>query len=106
MGNPPKRIVMNKLIRRYFKGDIKNVGTQEAAVLKQELLTCWDQHGVNSPKCTHLINAYDKGWAMDVIFREKYMEQVKQYPNYFEKMFPPKINKMHRKGREADAFWL
>ena len=41
MGNPPKRVVMQKLIRRYFKkrGDIRS---EEAMKLKSELSKCWE----------------------------------------------------------------
>ena len=37
MGIPPKRVVIGKLIRRYFKRK-GNVGSEEAAVLKNEIV--------------------------------------------------------------------
>ena len=42
MGNPPKRLVLNKLIRRYFKGQGRAVQSEEAMALKSELLDCWE----------------------------------------------------------------
>ena len=42
MGNPPKRVVMSKLIRRYFKrlGGIE--ASSEAGQLKGEIVKCWE----------------------------------------------------------------
>jgi hypothetical protein len=66
MGNPPKRIIFTKLIRRYFKkrGDIHS---EEASKMKNELINCWEKFGVDHPKCVHLIPKFDKGWAIDLI---------------------------------------
>ena len=72
MGNPPKRVVLNKLIRRYFKRQSASVGTEEAAMLKNELVTCWETHGVDHPKCQHLIPKLDRGWALDISAQFKY----------------------------------
>ena len=68
MGNPPKKIVYRKLIRRYFKkrGDIYS---EEAMKLKNELVKCWETFGVDHPKCVHLVPRFDKGWALDLIIR-------------------------------------
>ena len=67
MGNPPRRLVLNKLIRRYFKRETGMVQSEEAMGYKMELVNCWEQHGVDHPKCAHLIAKYDKGWELDVI---------------------------------------
>ena len=75
MGNPPKRIVYSKLIRRYFKKQ-SNIFSEEAMKMKQELSKCWEQYGVDHPKCLHLIPKLDKGWAIDFNTKQKYMEQV------------------------------
>ena len=66
MGNPPKRVVYQKLIRRYFKKRA-NVQSAEAMALKIDLMKCWEQYGVDHPKCEHYIPAYDKAWAMELI---------------------------------------
>ena len=67
MGNPPKRVLLNKLIRRYFKKQSASVGTEEAAMLKNELINCWESYGVDHPKCSHLIPKLDRGWALDLV---------------------------------------
>jgi hypothetical protein len=41
MGNPPKRVVYQKLIRRYFKKRA-NIFSEEAQKLKNELIKCWE----------------------------------------------------------------
>ncbi len=71
MGNPPKPIVIRKLIRRYFKkkGDIHS---EEAAIMKNELIQCWETFGVDHPKCSHLVPKYDRAWALDLSLKEKY----------------------------------
>jgi hypothetical protein len=69
MGNPPKRIVYRKLIRRFFKKS-GNIHSEEAAKLKGELVSCWEKFGVDHPKCVHLIPKLDKGWAIDLIVRQ------------------------------------
>lgn len=40
--------------------------------MKGEMIKCWETHGVDHPKCEHLIPKYDKGWALDLITKEKY----------------------------------
>ena len=71
MGNPPKRVVYQKLIRRVFKrtGEIK---TNEAAMYREALYTCWERHGVDHPKCDHLMANFDRGWALEMINRERF----------------------------------
>jgi hypothetical protein len=71
MGNPPKRIVFTKLIRRYFR-KMGNVHSEEAHKMKGELIKCWETFGVDHPKCTHLVPKFDKGWAIDMIAKQKY----------------------------------
>ena len=89
MGNPPKRIVLNKLIRRYFKGQGKKVQSEQAIAMKKELVDCWEQNGVDHPKCQHLIEKYDYGWALDLSYEDKFRQQVKQYPSVFNKLMAP-----------------
>ena len=74
MGNPPKRLVYSKLIRRFFKKQAYNIQSEEAIAMKQELINCWEQNGVDHPKCLHLIPKYDKAWAMDLNTKQKYTE--------------------------------
>ena len=66
MGKPPKRVVMNKLIRRYFKQKGGIEASQEATSLKSEIVKCWEQYGVDHPKCFHLIPKLDRGWALEL----------------------------------------
>ena len=68
MGNPPKRIVFRKLVRRYFKKRA-NIFSEEAMAMKSELTKCWELFGVDHPKCFHLIPKLDKGWALDLNVR-------------------------------------
>jgi hypothetical protein len=68
MGNPPKRIVYRKLVRRYFKKRA-NIFSEEAMKYKSDLIKCWETFGVDHPKCVHLIPNFDKGWALDLITR-------------------------------------
>ena len=67
MGTPPKRNVYQKLIRRYFKNKSYGVVSEEATVHKNNLIKCWEAHGVDHPKCQHLIPLYDRAWALDLI---------------------------------------
>jgi hypothetical protein len=105
MGIPPKRMVMSKLIRRYFKRK-GGVSSQEASVLKNELINCWEQNGIDHPKCLHLVPKYDRGWAIDMISSEKYAAQVKQYPAHFQQLMTPQIDQMYMKGRDPQAHWM
>ena len=106
MGIPPKRNVLGKLIRRYFKRKGGNIASEEAAMLKNELITCWDQFGVDHPKCMHLVPKLDRGWALDMIAREKYEQQVKQYPSHFQNILTPKVDNMYYKGTDSKGYWL
>ncbi len=104
MGNPPKRVVYQKLFRRYFKKR-GNVFSEEAMKLKSEMIKCWEQYGVDHPKCEHLIPKYDKAWAIDLITKQKYQQQVASYPQHFENMMAPELDHMYYKGQKADGFW-
>jgi len=50
MGNPPKRVVYQKLLRRIFKrsGDVKS---PEAQQYRNELYMCWERFGIDHLKC-------------------------------------------------------
>ena len=106
MGNPPKRIVLNKLIRRYFKGQGRLVQSDHAVALKRELIDCWEQNGVDHPKCDHLKAKYDLGWAIDLNDGDKFKQQVKQYPSVFNKFMAPQYNKMYDKGTASTGYQL
>ena len=97
---------MQKLIRRYFKESTATLQTQEGVKLRAELATCWETYGVNHPKCDRFVEGYDRAWVLDLAFRHKFEMQVKQYPAYFEKMFPPHVNKDITRGRQSMAATL
>ena len=106
MGNPPKRVVMSKLMRRYFKKQGSGtVASEEAQMLKNELIQCWEANGVDSEKCTHLMPKFDRGWALDMISRQKYEDQVRLYPAHLNTMLAPKPNKMYFKGTSSTGYW-
>ena len=105
MGLAPKRQVLSKLIRRFFKNK-GNVGSEEAALLKSELAECWAANGVDHPKCNHLIPKLDRGWALDMIARQKYDQQVEQYPQHYANMLTPAVDKMYSKGTDSKQHWL
>ena len=71
MGNPPKRVVYQKLLKRYFKrqGDVKS---PEAAQYRSDLYNCWEKFGIDHLKCQHLVKNFDKGWAMEMANRESF----------------------------------
>ena len=104
MGNPPKRVVYQKLIRRYFKrtGDIKS---DQAAQLRNDMYQCWERFGIDHPKCEHLISGFDKGWAIEMSNRESFYNQVKLYPSHFNNSLAPLADKMYFKGRKNDGHW-
>lgn len=105
MGNPPKRIVYRKLITRYFKKR-GNIFSEEAMALKGELMKCWEQYGVDHPKCVHLVPKLDRGWAIDMVTSQKYEQQVSQYPAHFENLMAPQLDKMYFKGRHSQGHWI
>ena len=104
MGNPPKRVVYQKLIRRYFKrsGEIKS---EQAATYRTELYKCWERYGIDHPKCEHLVANFDRGWAIEMSNRERFYDQVKLYPAHFNSMVAPQPDKMYFKGRNPEGFW-
>ena len=104
MGNPPKRVVYQKLIGRYFKrtGDIKS---EKALQLRSELYQCWERFGVDHIKCQHLVTGFDKGWAIEMTNRETFYKQVKHYPSLFNSMLAPLPDKMYFRGRKNEGFW-
>lgn len=106
MGNPPKRVVLSKLMRRYFKRQGQSaVASEEAQLLKNELIQCWEANGVDHPNCEKLIPKFDRGWALDMITRQRFEEQVRLYPGQLNKMLAPMPNKMYFKGTASTGFW-
>ena len=105
MGQPPKRVIYQKLIRRYFKrtGEIKS---EEAAGLRNELYQCWEKFGIDHVKCLHLVPGFDRGWAVEVGNRERFYDQVKLYPSHFNNMLAPKPDHMYFQGRRNGGKWL
>ena len=106
MGNPPKRVVLSKLIRRYFKRQGGIEASQEATQLKSEMVSCWEQYGVDHPKCNHLVAKLDRGWALELAAQASYKMQVEKYPTHFNNMLTPKIDKMYYKGTESTGHWI
>ena len=105
MGTPPKRVVYRKLFRRYFKKRT-NIFSEEGMVYKHDLIKCWETYGVDHPKCAHLIPNYDKAWALDLLTKQKYQQQVASYPAHFENLLVPEIDKMYFKGQKSQGFWI
>ena len=106
MGNPPRRLVLSKLMKRYFKKQTTtNVNSAEASSLKNELVQCWETHGVDHPKCQHLIPRFDKGWAIDMSQSEKYADEVRQYPSHLNNLLTPPQNQIYAKGTNSTMFW-
>ena len=104
MGKPPQRVVYQKLIRRYFK-KTSTFRSEEAASYRNDLYSCWDKHGIDHPKCEHLIKNFDKGWALEMNNRERFAEQTKMMPSVFNNMIAPLPDKMYFKGRTGQGFW-
>ena len=97
---------MSKLIRRYFKRIGSVEASQEATLLKNELVTCWEQNGVDHPKCNHLVARMDRGWALELAAQERYQKQVHAFPTHFNNLLTPRIDKMYYKGTSSKGYWL
>ena len=48
---------------------MNQVYNAEGRILKDELISCWEKHGVDHPKCVHLVPKYDHGMALDMAAR-------------------------------------
>lgn len=49
----------------------------------------------------HLIPKLDLGWGIDMITRQKYQQQVAQYPSHFENLIAPTLDKMYFRGQHS-----
>ena len=105
MGNPPKRVVLSKLVRRYFKRQGGVEASQEATQLKNEIANCWEIYGVDHPKCNHLMLKMDRGWALELAAQERYQRTVQKFPTHFNNLLTPKLDKMYYKGKYSHHFW-
>ncbi|CDW91229.1 UNKNOWN [Stylonychia lemnae] len=74
--------------------------------LKLEVSKCWEQYGVDHPKCAHLLPKLDRGWAIDLVTKQKYEEQVSQFPAHFDALIAPKPDKMYFKGVEPTGPYM
>jgi hypothetical protein len=53
-----------------------------------------------------LIPKFDRGWAIDLITKQKYEQQVAQYPQHFENILVPQIDDIYLKGRKPQGHWI
>ena len=74
--------------------------------MQNELMNCWEQYGVDHPKCVHLKPKFDAGMVLERETRAKYRAQVKQYPAIFQGLLVPEMNRMYFKGKYSQGYWL
>ena len=104
MGHPPRKLVMEKLIKRYFK-KAAQVSNPEAVRYKMQLANCWEKFGVNNQKCAHLIDAYDHGWGLEIVTRDKALQSTKNYPDKAMEYLDCSKAAAKKKQMYDDLYW-
>jgi hypothetical protein len=119
MGRGPPEAIMRKLIRKYFKFDLKKKSFASASKYIPELQASWEKNGMDSKESAAIQAKIDAAVANEEKQYIELKQSVKKYPilmnNYLQKLekeknfrpamkLPPKLEKVIVHDDEKDPF--
>jgi hypothetical protein len=94
MGRGPQESIMRKLIRNYFKFDLKKKGLASASRLLPELQDAWAKYGIDSKEAQAIQDKIDAVVEKDEKDYIALKKSVKKYPilmnQYMQQINKPK----------------
>ena len=104
MGRPTPEAVLSKLIRKYFKFDLKKKNFISASKFLPQLQTTWEKNGMDSKEALAIQDKMDAAILKDEQDYIKLKKSVKQYPMMMNKLLSKPKNKHQKKARGENAF--
>jgi hypothetical protein len=99
MGRGPDSHIAKKLIRKYFKFDLKRTNFNSAEALYPDLLNAWNKHGMNSEQAELVQQKIDLATNTDESEYRDIKKMTKDLPYNLNQMLPKIKTKYAYKGR-------
>ncbi len=95
MGRGPDKHIVKKLVRKYFKFDIKRQTYNSASGFYPQLMDTWNRSGMDSSEAKFIQEKIDKAWEED----EKEYREIKK----ISKGLPMQMNQLKYKAKNKYA---
>lgn len=105
MGRPTNEAIMRKLIRKFFKFDLKKKSTMCVAKYIPQLEVAWDKHGMDSKEAQAIQDKIDAEIQKDEQDYITLKKSVKKYPIMMNKILAKPKNK-HQKKSDKDKSYF
>jgi hypothetical protein len=105
MGRPTPEAVMSKLIRKYFKFDLRKKTFQSASKFLPQLQTAWEKNGMDSKESKAVQEKIDAAVLKDEKDYVQLKKSVKKYPIMMNKILAKPKNKHQKKADGNPSFY-
>jgi hypothetical protein len=105
MGRPTVEAVMSKLIRKYFKFDLRRKTFQSASKYLPQLQTVWEKNGMDSKEAKAIQDKIDAAIEKDENDYIQLKKSVKKYPIMMNKILTKPKNKHQKKAYNNSSFY-
>lgn len=99
MGRGPDSHIAKKLMRKYFKFDLKRSNFNTAEAHYPDLLNAWNKHGMNSDQAELIQQKIDLATEQDEKEYREIKKMTKDLPYNLNQMLPKIKTKYAYKGR-------
>ena len=106
MGRGPPISIARKLIRNYFRFDLKRSSFDSAKEHMAELQLAWEKFGMNSKECETIQKKIDYYNDIDSNEYMRMKKEVKSLPSEMNKLTFKPNNKYFKKGRARDPIFF
>lgn len=100
MGRGPPEAIVRKLIRKYFKFDLRRSNFDSVGELYSELNDSWNKHGMVSKESAAIQAKIDLARSQDDKDYIEFRKTVKSYPTLMNQMLLKPKNKHLKRGKQ------
>ena len=100
MGVPPVRVVISKLVKRFFKR-LRPRLPPEVNRSKRELHAAWDRYGYGHSSCQDYVDKFYEASELEKEMTDKFKSDMKHYPGKVMSYIVPPLNPYLFKGRHC-----
>jgi hypothetical protein len=105
MGRPTPEAVMSKLIRKYFKFDLRKKSLLSASKYLPQLQTTWEKSGMDSKEAQAVQEKIDAAVLKDEQDYVQLKKSVKKYPIMMNKLLAKPKNKHQKKAAGNSSYY-
>jgi hypothetical protein len=98
MGRPTPEAILSKLIRKYFKFDLRRKTFQSASKYLPQLQSAWEKNGMDSKEAMAIQDKIDASVQKDENDYIQLKKSVKKYPMMMNKILAKPQNKHQKKA--------